>query len=153
RFLHKDWRCSSNAFKRLRSTLERRIQSMIADSPTLSKVTPAHQAKHAYVYIRQSSMGQVLRHGESTDLQSRLVDRAVNLRYPHDRIQGIDDDLRKSGASSAHRRGFQFLIAEVGLGHAGLVISLDASRLARNNSDWYHLLDLCSMFGALIADS
>jgi DNA invertase Pin-like site-specific DNA recombinase len=151
--LHKDWRCSSNAFKRLRSTLERRIQPMIADSPTLSKVTTAHQAKHAYVYIRQSSMGQVLRHGESTELQYRLVDRAANLGWPRERIQVIDDDLGKSGASSEHRHGFQFLIAEVGLGRAGLVISLDASRLARNNSDWYHLLDLCSMFGALIADS
>ena len=126
---------------------------MIADSQTLSKVTPAHQAKHAYVYIRQSSMGQVLRHGESTDLQYRLVDRAVNLGWPRERIQVIDDDLVKSGASSEHRRGFQFLIAEVGLGRVGLVMSLDASRLARNNSAWYHLLDLCSMFGALIADS
>jgi DNA invertase Pin-like site-specific DNA recombinase len=98
-------------------------------------------------------MGQVLRHGESTDLQYRLVERAVSLGWPRDRIQVIDDDLDKSGASIDQRLGFQFLIAEVGLGRAGLVISLDASRLARNNSDWYHLLDLCSMFGALIADS
>src|SRR5262245_6694989 len=96
---------------------------MIADSQTLSKVTPAHQAKHAYVYIRQSSMGQVLRHGESTDLQYRLVDRAVNLGWPRERIQVIDDDLGKSGASSVHRHGFQFLIAEVGLGE--LLASID----------------------------
>ena len=126
---------------------------MMTDPLTVSKATPTHRAKQAYVYIRQSSMGQVLRHGESTDLQYRLVERAVSLGWPSDRIQVIDDDLGKSGASSEQRLGFQFLIAEVGLGRAGLVISLDASRLARNNSDWYHLLDLCSMFGSLIADS
>lgn len=117
-----------------------------------SKVTTAHRAKLAYVYVRQSSLGQVTRHGESTELQYQLVDRAISLGWPHESVQIIDEDLGKSGASSAPRPGFQHLIAEISLARVGLVISLDASRLARNNSDWYQLLDLCSLFGTLIAD-
>jgi DNA invertase Pin-like site-specific DNA recombinase len=118
-----------------------------------SSVTAAQRAKLAYVYIRQSSLGQVTRNSESTDLQYALVERAVRLGWPRERVQVIDEDLGKSGASAEDRRGFQSLIAEVSLGHVGLIISLDASRMARNNSDWYQLLDLCSIFGVLIADS
>lgn len=118
-----------------------------------SKVTTAHRAKCAYVYIRQSSPGQVIRHSESTELQYRLVERAIALGWPRERILLIDEDLGKSGASSDQRLGFQHLIAEIGLARVGLVLSLDASRLARNNSDWHHLIELCSLFGALIADS
>jgi len=116
------------------------------------RITTTHRAKLAYVYIRQSSAGQVRQHQESTQLQYRLVGRAASLGWPHDRIEVIDDDLGKSGASSDARYGFQRLIAEIGLGKAGLVLSLDASRLARNNRDWHQLLELCSLFGALIAD-
>ena len=83
-------------------------------------------------------------HQESTGLQYRLVERAVLLGWPRERVHIIDDDLGKSGTSSADRYGFQRLIAEVGLGKAGLVMSLDASRLARNNRDWHQLLELCS---------
>jgi len=117
------------------------------------KVTTAHRAKYAYVYIRQSSPGQVLHHSESTTLQYRLVERAVALGWPPERVTMIDEDLGKSGTSSAQRLGFQQLITEIGLSHAGLVLSLDASRLARNNSDWHQLIELCSLFGTLIADS
>lgn len=67
-------------------------------------------------------------------------------------MQVIDEDLGKSGAGHADRQGFHKLIAEIGLGNAGLVISLDASRLARNNRDWHQLLELCSLFGVIIAD-
>jgi len=116
------------------------------------QVTTAHRAKLAYVYVRQSSAGQVRQHQESTELQYRLVDRASSLGWPRERITVIDDDLGKSGASSAARQGFQRLIAEIGLGKAGLVLSLDASRLARNNRDWHQLLELCSIFGVLLAD-
>jgi DNA invertase Pin-like site-specific DNA recombinase len=115
-------------------------------------ITTAHRAKLAYVYIRQSTAGQVRQHQESTQLQYRLVGRATALGWPDDRIEVIDDDLGKSGASSDARYGFQRLIAEIGLGKAGLVLSLDASRLARNNRDWHQLLELCSLFGVLIAD-
>jgi DNA invertase Pin-like site-specific DNA recombinase len=85
-------------------------------------------------------------------LQYRLVERASLLGWPRERVHVIDADLGKSGTSSRDRHGFQTLIAEVGLGKAGLVMSLDASRLARNNRDWHQLLELCSLFGVLIAD-
>src|ERR1700704_859849 len=117
-----------------------------------SPVTTAHRAKLAYIYVRQSTAGQVRQHQESTELQYRLVDRAALFGWPKERIEIIDDDLGKSGTSSRDRQGFQSLIAEVGLGKAGLVMSLDASRLARNNRDWHQLLELCSLFGVLIAD-
>jgi DNA invertase Pin-like site-specific DNA recombinase len=115
-------------------------------------VTASHRAKLAYVYVRQSSLGQVTRHTESTDLQYRLVERAVALGWPRERVHTIDEDLGKSGVSAEQRAGFQRLIAEVGLARVGLVLSLDASRLARNNRDWYQLVELCALFGALIAD-
>jgi DNA invertase Pin-like site-specific DNA recombinase len=117
------------------------------------RITTLHRAKIAFVYIRQSSAGQVRHHQESTALQYRLVDRAVGLGWPRERVEVIDEDLGKSGANSEQRYGFQRLIAEVGLGHAGLVLSFDASRLARNNRDWHQLLELCSLFSVLIADS
>lgn len=116
------------------------------------RVTTTHRAKLAYVYVRQSTAGQVRQHQESTELQYRLADRAVLLGWPRDRVRVIDEDLGRSGARSDGRQGFQRLIAEIGLGKAGLVLSLDASRLARNNRDWYQLLELCSLFGVLLAD-
>ena len=119
---------------------------------TAERVSTAHRAKLAYIYVRQSTAVQVRQHQESTELQYRLVDRAAALGWPRERITVIDDDLGKSGTSSVERHGFQRLIAEIGLGKAGLVLSLDASRLARNNHDWHQLLELCSIFGVLIAD-
>jgi len=113
---------------------------------------PRHTAPSWHIYVRQSSPGQVRHHQESTELQYRLVERAILFGWPRERVHVIDDDLGKSGTSSSDRLGFQTLIAEVGLGKAGLVMSLDASRLARNNRDWHQLLELCSLFGVLIAD-
>lgn len=127
--------------------------AMLRTLPADDRISTAHRAKLAYVYVRQSSVGQIRHHQESTTLQYRLVDRALGLGWPRERIEVIDDDLGKSGAQGHQRYGFQRLIAEVGLGHAGLVLSYDASRLARNNSDWHQLLQLCSMFSVLIADS
>ena len=125
---------------------------MTAMTETEERITTAHRAKLAYVYVRQSTAGQVRQHQESTQLQYRLVTRAISLGWPADRVEVIDEDLGKSGASCDARYGFQRLIAEIGLGKAGLVLSLDASRLARNNRDWHQLLELCSLFGVLIAD-
>ena len=124
------------------------IAALVADE----RVTTAHRAKRAYIYIRQSSVNQVKHHRESTELQYRLVDRAIRFGWPRERVEVIDEDLGKSGAGSSDRSGFQKLITEIGLGNAGLVVSLDASRLARNNRDWHQLLELCSLFGVLIAD-
>jgi DNA invertase Pin-like site-specific DNA recombinase len=118
-----------------------------------SKTTPAHRAKLAYVYLRQSSPGQLQHNTESTTRQYALVERAVALGWPRDRVKIIDEDLGCSGSSTDLRSGFQQLMTEVGLAHVGLVLSLEASRLSRNNSDWCHLLELCSIFGTLIADA
>ncbi|MDO9714161.1 recombinase family protein [Paracraurococcus lichenis] len=120
---------------------------------TDERIGTAHRAKLAFVYVRQSTADQVRQHQESTTAQYKLVDRAVDFGWPRERIVVIDDDLGKSGTSSAERHGFQRLIAEIGLGKVGLVVSLDASRLARNNRDWHQLLELCSIFGVLLADS
>src|SRR5437588_7536561 len=125
---------------------------LIAANVADERLTTAHRAKLAYIYVRQSSVNHVRQHQESTELQYRLVDRAIGLGWPPERVQVIDEDLGKSGAGAVDRHGFQKLIAEIGLGNAGLVVSLDASRLARNNRDWHQLLELCSVFGVLIAD-
>lgn len=114
--------------------------------------TTAHRAKVAYVYVRQSSLMQVTRYAESTNLQYALVERAMTLGWPRERIEIIDEDLGKSGAQAEARGGFQHLLAEISLARVGLVLSFDASRLARNNRDWYQLLEVCSIFGTLIAD-
>lgn len=119
---------------------------------TPCQATASHRAKLACIYIRQSSLSQVAHHGESTEMQYRLTDRALALGWPRDRIRILDEDLGKSAASAEDRPGFQQLIAEIGLGRVGLVLSLDASRLARNCSDWHRLIELCALFGALIAD-
>jgi DNA invertase Pin-like site-specific DNA recombinase len=124
---------------------------MIGEQPSVTPTT-VQRAKLAYVYVRQSSMIQVTRHAESTDVQYALVERAVSLGWPRDRIELIDDDLGKSGAHAEARGGFQRMLAEISLAHVGLVLSFDASRLARNNRDWYQLLEVCSIFGVLIAD-
>src|SRR5258708_29036531 len=109
--------------------------------------TTAHRAKMAYVYIREASLMQVTRHAESTDLQYSLVERAVALGWPRERVELIDEDLGKSGAQAEARSGFQRLLAEVSLARVGLVLSFDASRLARNNRDWYHILEASKQIG------
>jgi DNA invertase Pin-like site-specific DNA recombinase len=116
------------------------------------KVSTDPLAKLAYVYVRQSSLSQVTHQRESTEPQYHLVQQAIKLGWPRERVEVIDDDLGKSGASASERQGFQFLPAEIGLGRVGLVLSFDASRLAQNNSDWYQLLELCSVFGTLFSD-
>ena len=117
-----------------------------------AKVTAAHLARDAYLYIRQSSLKQVLNNTESTVRQYGLKERALALGWPADRIIVIDTDQGQSGASAADREGFQRLVTEVGMGHAGIVLGLEVSRLARNNTDWHRLLEICAMSGTLILD-
>lgn len=118
----------------------------------LSKITQQHLSKAAYVYIRQSTLSQLIHNQESTQRQYELAERANRLGWPKREVYIIDEDLAKSGASADLRHGFQQLLAEISLGRVGIVISLEAARLARNCSDWYKLLELCSIFGTLIAD-
>lgn len=117
------------------------------------KVTASHLRRSAMVYVRQSTLAQVEHNRESTARQYDLAGRAVALGWPRSAVRVIDDDLGVSGASAAGRSGFAELVAQVGLGQVGIVVSLECSRLARNNADWYRLLDLAGMTDTLIADA
>jgi DNA invertase Pin-like site-specific DNA recombinase len=101
-----------------------------------SKVGERHLERLAVVYVRQSTRQQVADHGESTRLQYGLVERAVTLGWPASRVMVIDEDLGKSGSSAAGRAGFQRLVTEITLGHVGLVLGIEMSRLARSGADW-----------------
>jgi len=116
------------------------------------KITTAHLSRLAYLYVRQSTLRQVFENTESTKRQYALRDRAVALGWPLDRIVVIDSDLGQSGASAADREGFQRLVTEVSLGRVGIVLGLEVSRLARNNTDWHRLLELCALSDTLILD-
>ncbi|GGR14304.1 hypothetical protein GCM10008957_28930 [Deinococcus ruber] len=116
------------------------------------KIQPSHLDALAVVYIRQSTLGQLQKHQESTRLQYALVEYAQSLGWPQERILVIDDDLGKSGSSAVGRPGFQRLVTEVGLGHVGLILGIEMSRLARSNRDWHQLLEVCALFKTLIAD-
>lgn len=116
------------------------------------KVTASHLKRDAYLYVRQSTLRQVLENTESTKRQYALRERAVALGWPIERIIVIDHDLGQSGASAADRAGFQRLVSEVGLGRAGIVLGLEVSRLARNCADWHRLLEICALSQTLILD-
>src|SRR3982751_1757112 len=116
------------------------------------KIQSTHLARRAYVYVRQSTPLQVLQHQESTERQYRLQQRALDLGWPSPAIEIIDEDQGRSGTTAVYRTGFQRLISDVSLGKVGLVLMLEASRLARNNSDWHRLIEICSVSRTLIAD-
>ena len=120
-------------------------------NPIHQKVTAGHLRRHAYLYVRQSTVRQVFENTESTRRQYALRDRAVALGWPTERIVVIDTDLGQSGADR-DREGFQRLVAEVGMGRAGMVLGLEVSRLARNSIDWHRLLEICALTDTLILD-
>jgi DNA invertase Pin-like site-specific DNA recombinase len=117
------------------------------------RICRRHRDRLAIVYIRQSTVQQVERHQESTRLQYALVDRAFQFGWAREMIIVVDDDLGRSGATIEGRLGFQRLVAEVGLGHVGLVLGVEMSRLARSCRDWHQLLEICALFDTLIADT
>jgi DNA invertase Pin-like site-specific DNA recombinase len=117
-----------------------------------SKVTAGHLARAAYLYVRQSTLRQVLTNTESTARQYALRQKAIALGWPAEQVITIDVDQGQSGASAADREGFQRLVADVGMGRAGIVLGLEVSRLARNNADWHRLLEICALSGTLICD-
>lgn len=123
----------------------------MADIP-MGKVTAAHVARDAYLYVRQSTLQQLIHNKESTQRQYALRQRAVALGWPLERVHVIDSDLGQSGASAADRLGFQQLVSEVSLGRAGIVLGLEVSRLARNSADWHRLMELCALADTLILD-
>jgi DNA invertase Pin-like site-specific DNA recombinase len=116
------------------------------------KVTAEHLGRSAYLYVRQSTLRQVKDNTESAERQYALRQRAIQLGWPVEQIVVIDSDQGQSGSSSSGREGFQRLVADVGLGKAGIVLGLEVSRLARNNADWHRLLEICALAGTLICD-
>jgi DNA invertase Pin-like site-specific DNA recombinase len=132
------------------TTPERR--PVMLSHPSLSKIQPDHLDRDAVIYVRQSSLMQVRDNTTSTLRQYDLVQRALSLGWPRERIYVIDQDQAHSGSSSIGRDGFQSLVAEVGLKHCGAILSLEVSRLARSCSDWYHLLEICALTDTLVID-
>lgn len=118
-----------------------------------SKIQSHHRQKTAYVYLRQSTMAQVLHHQESTQRQYALKDRALDLGWPPDLIRVLDADLGLSGAQASNRQDFQTLVAEVSLEKVGAIFALEVSRLSRSCSDWHRLLEICALTGTLILDA
>jgi excisionase family DNA binding protein len=118
----------------------------------LTKINAAHLSRDAYVYVRQSTLTQVKEHTESLERQYELADRAMTLGWSPRQVVIVDEDLGRSGAESSAREGFKALVADVGLGKVGVILGIEVSRLARNNADWYQLLDLCALTDTLIAD-
>src|SRR2546421_3025422 len=119
---------------------------------TPAEINAGHRARQAAIYLRQSTLTQVTENLESQRRQYGLVERAVELGWRRGDVLVIDDDLGVSGSGVA-RSGFDRLVADVGLGHIGAVFAIEVSRLARNNRDWYHLVDLCALVDTLIADA
>src|SRR5437867_6370595 len=116
------------------------------------KVHPHHLERDAYLYIRQSSMRQVIENVESTKRQYALRGRAIALGWGEEQVTVVDHDQGESGASASWREGFQRLVMDVSMGRAGIVMGLEVSRLARNNADWHRLLEICALSDTLILD-
>src|SRR6476619_7519456 len=116
------------------------------------KVTNTHVARTASLYVRQSTLRQVLTNTESANRQYALRQPAIALGWPAEQVVTIDSDQGQPGASANDREGFQRLVAEVGMGHAGIVLGLEVSRLARNNADWHLLFEISALTGTLICD-
>ena len=119
---------------------------------TNAKVQSRHLCRNAFLYVRQSTLRQVFENTESTKRQYALQQRAIALGWRMEQVVVIDSDLGRSGASAVDREGFQRLVTEVGLGHAGIVMGLEVSRLARNSTDWHRLLEICALADSLILD-
>jgi len=117
------------------------------------KITAAHRRREAVIYVRQSTLAQTHENTESLALQYELRRHAAELGWSEQQITVIDEDLARSAATTSGRLGFTDLVAAVGLGKVGIIVGREVSRLARNNSDWYQVLDLCSITDTLIADA
>ena len=115
-------------------------------------IRPQHLQRPAYVYLRQSTPGQVHAHRESTERQYALAERALELGWDRSQVHILDQDLGKSGTTTEGRTDFHRLMAAVGLGEGGAVLALEASRLSRSQADWHKLMDICALTDTLIVD-
>jgi len=128
------------------------VASPVARASRPAKILDRHLDRLAVVYVRQSTPQQVRENRESRDRQYALAGLAAAFGWPRDRVLVIDEDQGQSGRSAIDRSGFQRLLAEVTMGHVGLVLGLEMSRLARSSADWHRLLEMCALCGALLAD-
>jgi DNA invertase Pin-like site-specific DNA recombinase len=117
-----------------------------------SKIADRHLSRQACIYIRQSTMGQVRFHQESTERQYNLMAQAKSLGWRPEQIRILDRDLGQSGATMTNREDFKVLVSDVAMGQVGAIFSLEASRLARSNQDWHRLLELCAITSTLVID-
>ena len=122
------------------------------EAKMISKIEERHQQKPAYIYLRQSTMGQVRNNQESTQRQYALRGKAIELGWSPSMIRVLDGDLGLSGAQSSQRKDFKTVVADVSMGQVGAVFALEASRLARSCLDWQRLLELCALTGTLVID-
>src|SRR6266446_4769630 len=116
------------------------------------KIQEQHRRKPAYIYLRQSTPGQVLHHRESTERQYALRGKARELGWSESLIRTLDQDLGKTGTEMTRREDFKTLVADVSMGQVGAVFALEVSRLARSNLDWQRLLELCAFTSTLVID-
>ncbi|MGE5296063.1 MAG: recombinase family protein [Solirubrobacterales bacterium] len=116
------------------------------------KIRPEHLRRQAIVYVRQSSPHQVRNNRESSSRQYALGERARALGWPAKSVELIDEDQARSGTGAMHRQGFKTLLAEIGAGQVGVVLALEASRLARSSADWHRLVEICVVTQTLLAD-
>jgi hypothetical protein len=124
----------------------------LVQSVRSSKIEGRHLDRLAIVYVRQSTLRQVMEHLESRERQYDLASHAMALGWSADRVVTIDEDQGRTATTSDRRTGFQRLLAEVTLDHVGVILGLEMSRLARSSKDWHHLLELCALFGTLLGD-
>src|SRR5271169_998616 len=143
---------NSDATGPSRADQKRSLGSSVGAGRRRTSISDRHLSRLAIVYVRQSSTQQIFDHQESRERQYGLADYAATLGWPRERIVVIDEDQGRSGRTAEQRPGFQRLLAEVTLDHVGLVLGLELSRLSRSSKDWYHLLELCAVFGTLLAD-
>ena len=132
-------------------TIATRVAAGLGLRPT--PLDDRHFGRLAIVYVRQSDPQQVLNHRESRERQYALVDLAVALGWPKDRILLIDEDQGNSGKTAERRTGFHRLLAEVTMDHVGLILGIEMSRIARCSKDWHHLLEMCAIFATILADA
>jgi DNA invertase Pin-like site-specific DNA recombinase len=121
--------------------------------PGNGKISAGHRQRDAVIYVRQSTLAQTRENTESLALQYELQRHAAELGWSQEQIVVIDEDLARTASTTAGRLGFTDLVAAVGLGKIGIIVGREVSRLARNNTDWYQVLDLCSITDTLIADA
>ena len=132
---------------RLADSADRLVVGLVS-----TKIQHQHLERLAIIYVRQSSPRQVVENRESKARQYLLADYAVRLGWPRERVLVIDEDQGSSATTSDKRFGFQRLLAEVSMDHVGIILGLEMSRLARSDKDWHHLLEVCAIFGTVLAD-